>query len=307
YNRKIVSRLAVFLLENQSQILEADHRTNIILNENNTGRWKTKFETIKEEYSNTIAFEREIFRLAEVNVRNPSQDTIFLEASKFVAKHDKISALRLYLHYFDKDLNNTTFERKQLTRNIQKSLFTTSEQLSDFEQIINEFIATRNLQAAIEKASRLYLPKRKKIVIDRDAVENVQRQHSGTVALLEEYLKDEGEEETTVVQAEETSGEDELTIHITHHPTETRIHKYLEELNLSEVQHEILEAFEKQSFNIPQSEMATYLQSKNLFMGSTIDSINDLCFETLDDVLIEEEDEYFTINTDYYKKLLNND
>ncbi|SHM40702.1 TerB-C domain-containing protein [Chryseobacterium carnipullorum] len=307
YNRKIVSRLAVFLPENQSQILEADHRTNIILNENNTGRWKTKFETIKEDYSNTIAFEREIFRLAEVNVRNPSQDTIFLEASKFVAKHDKISALRLYLHYFDKDLNNTTFERKQLTRNIQKSLFTTSEQLSDFEQIINEFIATRNLQAAIEKASRLYLPKRKKIVIDRDAVENVQRQHSGTVALLEEYLKDEGEEETTVVQAEETSGEDELTIHITHHPTETRIHQYLEELNLSEVQQEILEAFEKQSFNIPQSEMATYLQSKNLFMGSTIDSINDLCFETLDDVLIEEEDEYFTINTDYYKKLLNND
>lgn len=42
-------------------------------------------------------------------------------------------------------------------------------------------------------------------------------------------------------------------------------------------------------------------------MGSTIDSINDSCFEILDDILIEEDEDYFTINTDYYKKLLNND
>ncbi|SIS28312.1 TerB-C domain-containing protein [Chryseobacterium shigense] len=306
YNRKIVSKLEAFLVENQHQILDADYRTNIILNENNTGRWKTKFETIKEDYSNSIAFEREIFRLADVNVKNPSQDAIFFEASKFVAKYDKVCALRLYLHYFDKDLSNTKFDRKQLTKNIQKSLFATSEQLTDFEQILNEFITTRNLKAAMEKASQLYLPKRKKIVIDRDAVENVQRQHSGTVALLEEYLKDD-EEENTAVKTDEQNEEGELTIHITHQNAENKAQKYLEELNLSEIQQEILDLFEKQSFNIPQSDMAVYLKSKNLFMGSTINSINDLCFETIDDVLIEEEDEYFTINTDYYKKLLNND
>ncbi|MCT2409906.1 hypothetical protein NZD88_20320 [Chryseobacterium antibioticum] len=307
YNKKIVSKLDIFLVENQHQILDADHRTNIILNENNTSRWKTKFETIKEDYTNSIAFEREIFRLADVNVKNPSQDTIFFEASKFVSKHDKVSALRLYLHYFDKELSNTKFDRKQLAKNIQKSLFTTSEQFTDFEHILNEFIKTRDLKTAIEKASQLYLPKRKKIVIDRDAVENVQRQHSGTVALLEEYLKDDYEEENTAIKPEEPTGEDELTINITPQNTEIKTLKYIEELSLSEIQQDILDLFEKQSFNIPQSEMAAYLQSKNLFIGSTIDSINDLCFETLDDILIEEEDDYFTINTDYYKKLLNND
>ncbi|WP_223607899.1 tellurite resistance TerB C-terminal domain-containing protein [Chryseobacterium sp. OSA05B] len=307
YGRKIVSKLEVFLQENQHQILDADHRTNTILNENNTGRWKTKFEIIKEDFSNALAFEREIFRLAEVNIKNPSQDAIFFEASKFVSKHDRISALKLYLHYFEKDLNTSQFDRKQLTKNIQKSLFSTNEQLTDFENILNEFVTTRNLEAAIEKASQLYLPKRKKIVIDREAVENVQRQHSGTVALLEEYLRDDYEEESIPSKPAELEEGEELTMNITHQNTEIEIHKYIDELNLSEIQKEILDLFEKQSFNIPQSEMAVYLQSKNLFMGSTIDSINDLCFETLDDVLIEEEDEYFTINTDYYKKLLNND
>ncbi|WP_051890180.1 tellurite resistance TerB C-terminal domain-containing protein [Chryseobacterium vrystaatense] len=308
YSRKIVSKLEIFLTENQHQILDADYRTNIILNENNTGRWKTKFDTIKEDYSNPLAFEREIFRLAEVNTKNPSQDTIFFEASKFAAKHDKICALKLYLHYFEKDMNTSKLDRKQLTKNIQKSLFTTTEQLTDFEQILNEFVATRNLDAAIEKAVRLYLPKRKKIIIDRNAVEDVQRQHSGTVALLEEYLREDGEEGDSSANAViPSNNEEELTINIIQQTPEIHIQKYLPELNLSEIQQEILDLFEKQSFNIAQEEMAVYLQAKNLFLGSTIDSINDVCFETLDDVLIEEEDEYFTINTDYYKKLLNND
>ena len=42
-------------------------------------------------------------------------------------------------------------------------------------------------------------------------------------------------------------------------------------------------------------------------MSSVIDSINESCYETLDDVLIEEEDDYFTILPNYYKKLINND
>ena len=47
YNKKIVSRVDAFLSENQHQILDADYKTNIILNENNTNRWKIKFDLIK--------------------------------------------------------------------------------------------------------------------------------------------------------------------------------------------------------------------------------------------------------------------
>ncbi|MDR2238135.1 MAG: hypothetical protein LBE92_18580 [Chryseobacterium sp.] len=307
YNRKIVSKLEVFLADNQHQILDADYKTNIILNENNTSRWKMKFDELRNHYSNPPAFEREIFRLAEVNIKNPSQDAIFYEASKFMAKHDKICALKLYIHYLDKDLDSSKSDRKQLTKSIQKNLFSTTEQIHDFERILSTFIRDRNLEAAIEKASQIYLPKRKKIVIDPDAVESVQKQHSGTVALLEEYLKDEPEPGSVLTPDGNSAGSEELTINITNTQPEPPIRRYLEVLNLTEIQQEVLILFEKQSFNIPQSEMGTFLRSRNLFMGAVIDSINDVCYETLDDILIEEEDEYFTINTDYYKKLLNND
>ncbi len=303
YNRKIVSKLEVFLAENGNQILDADYKTNIILNENNTSRWKTKFDEIKGDYSNPAAFEREIFRLADVNIKNPSADLIFFEASKFVAGHDKNCALRLYIHYLDKDMDSPKLDRKQLTKSIQKSLFSSTEQIHDFERILSTFIRDRNLEEAIEKVNQLYLPKRKKIVIDPDAVEDVKRQHSGTVALLEEYLSDE----PGCGKTEDTVGDEELTINIAQTDTEFQIRKYREELNLTDIQQEVLNLFEKQSFNIPQNEMSTFLRSKNLFMGAVIDSVNDLCYETLDDILIEEEDDYFTMNTDYYKKLLNND
>ncbi|MFC3158092.1 tellurite resistance TerB C-terminal domain-containing protein [Chryseobacterium arachidis] len=42
-------------------------------------------------------------------------------------------------------------------------------------------------------------------------------------------------------------------------------------------------------------------------MGATLEAINDTLYDILDDLLIEEDDEYFTINQEYFKKLLNND
>lgn len=303
YNRKIVSKLEVFLIENQHQILDADYKTNIILNENNTNRWKTKFDQVKEDYSNPLAFEREIFRLGEVNIKNPSVDALFFEASKFVAEYDKTCALRLYIHYLDKDLNSPKFDQRQLNKNVQKSLFSTKEQLSDFEKILSEFIADRNLERAIEKANLLYIPKRKRIKIDPEAIKNIQALDSETAGILGQILN---EEEEDAAKTEETFTEQDITIIIPQIP-EAQTNKYLNELNLSAVQKEILDFFEKQSLNILQTDVEDFIKTKGLFMGSTIDSINESCYETLDDILIEEEDEYFIINTNYYEKLLNND
>ncbi|AZA83612.1 hypothetical protein C1637_14810 [Chryseobacterium lactis] len=306
YNRKIVSKLDVFLTENQYQILDADYKTNIILNENNTNRWKIKFDLIKEDYSNPLAFEREIFRLAEVNSKNPSVDAIFFEASKFVAEHDKTCALRLYIHYLDKDLNSPKFDHRQLGKTIQKTLFSTKEQVSDFERILSELIADRNIEAAIEKVNQLYLPKRKRITIDPEAIKNIQALDSETADILGQILNEE--EAGILVKPEESFEEqEEIDLIITQQISELQASKYLDDLNLTIIQKEILDVFEKQSFNILQSDFEIFIKTKGLFMGSAIDSINECCFECLDDVLIEEEDEYFIINTQYYKKLLNND
>ncbi len=307
YNKKIVSQLEIFLAGNQHQILDADYKTNIILNENNTNRWKAKFDLIKEDYSNPSAFEREIFRLTEINVKNPSVDAIFFEASKFVAEYDKNCALRLYIRYLERNLNSPKFDHRQLNKNIQKNLFSTKEQLTDFESIVNNFLADKNLETAIEKVDQLYHPKRKRITIDQEAIKNIQAQHSETADILGQILNSDDQEEEMTVRTAETFTTQELMITIPQQMQEPQSPKYMNELNLTDIQREILDLFEKQSFNILQCELGDYIKTKGLFIGSTIDSINECCFEILDDILIEEEDEYFIINTNYYKKLLNND
>ncbi len=305
YHKKIVSKVEVFLTENQYQILDADAKTNIILNENNTNRWKSRFDLIKQDYTNPFAFEREIFRLADVNIKNPSVETIFFEASKFASDLDKNCALRLYIHYLDKSLLMQS-DNKQLAKAIQKSLFSTPEQIKDFERILNDFTATRNLEAAIEAVNHFYLPKRKKIMINPAAIENVQKLDSEVSQKLTDLLSDD-EDESISITVEEAKNENEIIFNIENKSQDIRASKYLEEFSFTAIQKEILEIFEKHSFTVLQADFSDFVKSRNLFMASSIDSINDACYEFLDDILIEEEDEYFTINPNYYKQLLNHD
>lgn len=136
-------------------------------------------------------------------------------------------------------------------------------------------------------------------------MKDVQKQHSGTVSLLNEYLQEEMEED---VQNEEWGKEEDVVqINIINDNEDLVSSKFLNELNLSELQKEVLEIIEKNSFSISQTELEDLLKSRSQMMSSVVDSINENCFETFDDVLIEEEDEYFTINENYYKKLLKND
>lgn len=308
YYEKVISKLDVFLIDDRKNVLSPDTETEKSLNEINTTRWKSKFETITQTYTDITDFENRIIRLAEENIKNPSVENIFYEASKFMAKLDKPSSLKLYIYYIDSDLKSSKFDNKQMNKTIQKSLFKTDEQLRDFEEVLNDFIKDRQLENALKRIASVYEPKRKKIVIDRNSVQEVQKQHSGTVNLLNEYLQDELEEEIKTSDSIEENETEEIQIHIsTDDNNENAISRFNSDLYLSDLQKEVLEVFEKNSFSISQNELEVVVKSKNQMMSSVIDSINESCYEILDDVLIEEEDDYFTILPDYYKKLLNND
>ncbi len=305
YDQKIISKLADFFVEDKKNIIPPDLDTEKLLNESNTTRWKSKFEKILKDFSSADGFENQIINLAEQNVKNPSVENIFYEASKSVAKIDKVCSLRLYLRYIDADLKSTQFDNRQMNKTIQKSLFKTAEQFDDFEKILNKFIVEKNLEEALKSINEFYIPKRRKISIDKKTIQDVQKQHSGTVSLLNEYLQEEMEED---VQNEEWGKEEDVVqINIINDNEDLVSSKFLNELNLSELQKEVLEIIEKNSFSISQTELEDLLKSRSQMMSSVVDSINENCFETFDDVLIEEEDEYFTINENYYKKLLKND
>jgi len=201
------------------------------------------------------------------------------------------------------DLKSATFDNKQLTKTIQKNLFKTNEQLHEFEIVVSELIKNKNLDRALQSVSKIYAVKRKKIQLDTTSIKEVQQQHSGTVELLNEYLKDEYEDESNSIKTQEINSE-EITIEITQKTNEVQHSIFVGHIAFTKIHTTALEVFAKSNFSVSQSELETFAKSKGVFKNQLIESINEICYENLDDVLIEEEDEYYTINPNYYQRLL---
>ena len=300
----IFSKLNTYLNSYSYELLTIDTNTEIELNLIQNTRWKIKFEKLTAEYQeNSAQFFDDILSLGTVNKSNPSVENIFFEASKFISKSDKEVALKLYVYYLHYDLKSATFDNKQLTKTIQKNLFKTNEQLHQFEVIVSEFIKDRNLDKAIASISCIYAIKRKKIHIDTALIKEVQEQHSETVELLNEYLKDEYENDNNSVKTQEIN-EDEIEIEITQKNEVHNTSIYLSEIPFTPIHLSLLDTFIKNNYAVPQSELEVFAKSKGLFKNQLIENINEICYEILDDVLIEDEDDYNTINPEYYKRIL---
>jgi hypothetical protein len=303
YETKIISKVTELLPILILKVAPPDERTEIELYSQNTNRWKIKFEELAKSYNEKPKeFIDSIVALGKLNNKNPSIENIFFEASKFIAKYDKESALSLFVHYLFYDLKSSTFDNKQLTKTIQKNLFKTNEQLHEFEIIVSELINDKNLDKALKGVSKVYEVKRKKIRLDTASIKEVQQQHSGTVELLNEYLKDDYEDENNTIKTEEINNE-EIKIEITQKSDEAQHSAYVSDIAFSQLHSSALELFVKSNFSVPQSELEVFAKSKGLFKNQLIESINDTCYEFLDDILIEEEDEYYTINTNYFQRI----
>lgn len=303
FESKIISKVLELISTMVTTVAIPDEETELELNSQTTNRWKIKFDELTKNFEgNSNAFIEDIIKLGNLNKKNPSIENIFFEASKFIAKYDKLASLTFYIHYIFHDLKSATFNNKKLTKTIQKSLFKTNEHLQDFEQIINELIKDKNLEKALDAVPRIYEVKRKKIQLDRKTIIEVQEQHSGTVELLNEYLRDDLEDENNLNQSHEINSE-ELKIEIIQKNEESLQSTFLDELSLNPIHISILELFSKNNLSILQSEIGDFAKSKGVFKNQVIESINETCYDILDDVLIEEEDDYYTIIPEYFQKI----
>jgi len=304
FETRIIAKITESLSTLTSKIAPLNNDTEIELNSQNTTRWKIRFEKLTTNYQeNSIKFYDEIISLGNLNIKNPSIENIFFEASKFISKSNKELALKLYIYYLHYDLKSTTFDNKQLTKTIQKKLFKTNEQLHQFEAIVSEFIKDNDLDKALGCISSIYAIKRKKIHIDTALIKEVQEQYSETVELLNEYLKDEYENDNNSVKTQKINN-DKIGIEITQKNEVSNISIYLKEIPFTPIHISILDTFIKNNYAVPQSELEIFAKSKGLFKNQLIENINEICYEILDDVLIEEEDDYNTINPQYYQRIL---
>jgi len=273
----------------------------------NTSRWKTKFKEITEKYDGDYKqFKSEIISLGILNENNPSIEHIFYEASKFISKYHRETALTLYIYYLHYDLRSESFENRELTKTIQKNIFESNEQLHDFQTVVSQYIHERDLFKALKSIPPIFETKRKKITVNRNIIREVESLHSETVALLNEYLNDEFEDEDLIIQSTQVNDE-EVEIKITDKKAEvtTETKKlYSSELDLSEIQIAILNFFTKNNLTIPVDDFKAYSKENGWFARQVIDKINETCYEFLDDVLIEEEEDYYIITDDYYQTIL---
>jgi len=73
---------------------------------------------------------------------------------------------------------------------------------------------------------------------------------------------------------------------------------------LTAVQSELLMQFEKSGFLVPQDEVETFAKARGLFRNQLVESINEVCYEIIDDVLIEEDSEDYAILESYYRTII---
>ena len=291
----------------QKIVKKPNSATEKELNALNTTRWKTKFDDIAKKFTGDFKqFKNEIVSLGILNEKNPSIELIFYEASKFISRYHRETALTLYIYYLHYDLRSESFDNRELTKTIQKNIFASNEQLHDFQAVVSRYIQDRDLFNALRAIPALFEAKRKKIVVNRNVIETVEYRHSETVALLNEYLRDEFENDDLIIQSSQVN-EEIVEIKIKDKKGEITAeikNIYSSDIELSDSQILTLSFFAKNNLSVSVEDLKSYAKENGLFARQVIDSINENCYELLDDVLIEEEDEYYVITEDYYQIIL---
>ncbi len=314
--RQVGQSLDALLPTLVATISPPDEATEQELNLQNVARWKPQLDQLAAALSasSTQAFVAGVQQLGQRNARNPALENIFFEASKLIAKYDREEALRLYVQYVYHDLNSVTINSKPLTKTIQKSLFPQPEQLQRFEALVSQLVSDKNLAQALADVPTVYARQRRKIELDLGAIQQVQQQHAGTVELLNEYLQDDPEPAApqaepaalavTVAAQEE---EIQLAVPVPAAPLAPALGgagAVGAGWGLSATQQALLALFAGQALVLPQAQVEAFARQHGALRNQLIDSLNEQCYEHLDDVLIEEDGDTYTIYEPYYQQLL---
>jgi len=249
-------------------------------------RWKRKYDEILPAFdaNNPDDFYGNIIRLASLNkdVRLVDTRNIFYKSYLFMVEHHKETSLKLYLHYLNVKSTSSSFKHKQIsTRNTSK-LFDNKEKKVKFDAICKKLIKDHKLEKALEGVSEIYQPVRRKIHLNIESIQEAKAKQANVAKILGTYLNDEPEVETI----ENT--------------------ELIETNTTGNNQKELFDLFISNAYRLNQQEVNIFVQSKGLFKDQFIESINEQYYETLDDLLIEEEEDEFILNEEYYKEVARN-
>jgi len=303
------------LFPSLSQAVRApSEAAEVALNLQNVTRWKPQLDQLAAQLNSATQarFIEGVYELGKRNARNPAIENIFFEASKLITKYDREAALSFYLSYIYHDLHSTTINNKPLAKTVQKSLFPQPDQLQRFEEIVGQLMIDKNLDQALTQIPAVYARQRKKIQLDLGAITAVQQQHADTVELLNEYLQDEPEAALFPVAVPASgaaqgisSSEEEVQLAIAAPIADeaATTATYAPGCGLTATQQRLLTLFAEHELTVPQATIETFARAHGALRNQLIDSINEQCYELLDDVLIEESGDNYAIEPTYFRQL----
>ena len=292
-----------------------DAETELLLNEQNPSRWKAELEQLLAAPAAPAALLPALAGLVARNARNPSLGLLHLELARRLAPRHREAALGYVLRHLHHA--QTRFgEAKPLPKNLHKQLFPEAGAAERFQQLVNELALYKNLDDALAKVPAVYTAPRKKIELNRAAIRAARSQHAGTVELLNEYLRDDdapatppppppakpkATKEVKAAKAPKALRSPKLAK--TAAPAALAAGEFAAGLALTDAQQALLLLFAARGLALPQAEVEAFAQRYGTLRNQLIDGINDACHELLDDVLIEESGDDYTIYEVYYRRL----
>jgi len=317
---------------NYELIPPIDEQTEAELNAKIPNRWKQRLESLCNLYiaNGSEKYIRSVEQLAQANTKQIAE-SIYIDAAKFVAQYDKIEALKFYIKYLNV---GWSIDKRELPKSIAKTIFTDKIHIIEFERIQADFLLNKNLELTEKKLERFFSTHRRKINLNEKEIEQTLHNHAETVELLNGYLQEGEQKEITVNKKKIILDEKAIKRTLQNHEeTVELLNAFLQEseqneiaiedsnqynsiedesqnppklsvdLNFSPVQLKALELFKSNTYRLNFNELELFAKANTIFKNQLINSINEKCFEILDDNLIEEEDNTYTIDEKYYKTI----
>lgn len=266
------------------------------VNKQYTTRWRKAYKVISEDYSEHLGKYLEATnKLIKLNEGNPGLRHLLFEVTKFLATRHKILALKTYVRYVSLCAQNTEFVEKPIPKYVCKNLFTTEAQQNEFERIVHQYKLDKKQEKAYEAVNHLFEPKKKHLQFDLNKIERTEMLYADTVRLLDEVMGDEEE------KAEEVISEEVAPVSVV-----AGVNK-MENTLLNPVHMRLLDIFKANDHILNKLQVEEYAKKNRLFANQLIEQINDLCYEELDDVLIEENNNDWVVEESYLYKIMNHE
>lgn len=241
-------------------------------------RWFGTYEKIIADLNRNNYKEKalQLDELGAVNSKNHLIDALYYNATKLFIPYDKQLAVSYFMKYLHAVADH---EKKGLPKTFYKKLFETEKQVQTFETIADNLRSKKKLDVALAEVPLIWNKPYTKIELDKATISVVIEKHSRTVAVLNKILE-----------------EDEVPVILTPKSQTPAL--------LNETQMNLLLLFEKNDFTLTMEKVNKYVKGKNILREQLIESINDCCYEILDDVLIEATDDNYEIFDKYYRKVM---